>query len=312
MTCGPFPDGLDGIRALAPRNREYVTGLFRSLFFGQAKQTGTAERIWNGIGRGAIDCVRDMGGQPYFVIGDSHTHHYLRRKSSGEKWLAALPLMCVGAVAMRLAADDSGPGYGRRILDWARNNAAFGQPSDVPVFLKFGGIDAEAHWVRTRIRKGTYRFSIEEFSDFAQEAVSCYGRFLDALTEVMDRGCLRICAAYPAVIDDAHWVEVYVGMHRAADRAFIAGELMKMDIPDRSTRTRLRRLFNEYLQEMCRAKSLVFVDDFSPFLDRSGETDERCYARYRGRNFHISYAESEERMIKLIEAELSRASAHSN
>ena len=213
-------------------------------------------------------------------------------------------MMCVGAAAMRLAADDSRTGFGKRILQWARTNAASGQPFDVPMFLKFGGIDAEFLWLRTRIRKGAYRFSIEEFDDFAREAVSCYGRFLDGLTEVMDRRCLRICAAYPAVIDDAHWVDVYTAMHRVSDRAFIASELAKIEIPDRSMRTRLRRLFNEHLQEMCRAKSLAFVDDFSPFVDQSGETDELCYARYRGRNFHIDYAESEDRMVKVIDAHL--------
>ena len=246
-TCGPLPDGLEGIRSLAPRNRDYITGLFRSLFFSQARQAGTTDRLWDGIDRGVIDGIRDMGGQPYFVIGDSHTYHYLRRTSLGEKWLAALLIVCVGAAAMRLTTDDSRAGFGKRILQWARNSAAFGQPSDVPVFLKFGGIDAEAHWVRTRIRNGAYRFSIEEFDDFAREAVACYGRFLDALTEVMDRRSLRICAAYPAVIDDAHWVKVYVGMHRVSDQPFIAGELAKIEIPDRSTRTRLRRLFNEDL-----------------------------------------------------------------
>jgi hypothetical protein len=160
-----------------PRNRDYIVALFRSLFFGQASNALTADRLWNGIDRGLIDCVRDMGGQPYFVIGDSHTNHYLRRTSAGEKWLAALPMMCVGAGAMRLAADDSRTGFGKRILQWARTNAASGQPFDVPMFLKFGGIDAEFLWLRTRIRKGAYRFSIEEFDDFAREAVSCYGRF---------------------------------------------------------------------------------------------------------------------------------------
>ena len=128
-TCGPLPDGLEGIRSLAPRNRDYITGLFRSLFFSQARQAGTTDRLWDGIDRGVIDGIRDMGGQPYFVIGDSHTYHYLRRTSLGEKWLAALPIVCVGAAAMRLATDDSRAGFGKRILQWAKNNAAFGQSS---------------------------------------------------------------------------------------------------------------------------------------------------------------------------------------
>jgi hypothetical protein len=309
VTCGPLPDGLDGIRSLAPRNPDYVARLFRSLFFGQARDPGTIDRLWNGIDRSVIECVREMGGQPYFVIGDSHANHYLRRTSLGDTWLSALPIMCVGIAAKRLATDDSPTGYGKRILQWARITAASAKPFDVPVFLKFGGIDAEALWVQTRIQKRAYRFSIDEFDDFARDAVSCYGRFLDALTGVMDRRLLRICAAYPSVIDDAHWVETYLGAVRVSDQAFVASELAKMEIPDRSTRTRLRRLFNEHLHELCRAKALAFVDDFSPFVDANGETEELCYIAHQGRNFHLGYAASEERMVKVIAAALASARA---
>jgi hypothetical protein len=300
VTCGPFPDGLDGIRCLATRNRDYVTGLFRSLFFSQAKQTSAADRLWNGIARSLIDGVRDMGGQPYFVIGDSHVYHYLRRTSVGEKWLAALPIVCVGGAAMRLAADDSRTGFGQKILQWAKHTAALVHRLDVPIFLKFGGIDAEFLWVRARIKKRAYRFSIDEFDDFARESVSSYGRFLDALTEVMGRRWLRICAAYPAVVDDAYWADVFLTAHGSA----LASELEKTEIPDRSTRTRLRRLYNEHLRQMCREKSLAFVDDFSPFVDANGETAEICYRARRGRNHHIDYATSEEQMVTVIAAAL--------
>jgi hypothetical protein len=300
VTCGPLPDGLDGIRWLAPRNRDYVTGLFRSLFFSQAKQTSTADRLWNGIDPRMIDGVRDMGGQPYFVIGDSHAYHYLRRTSVGEKWLAALPIVCVGGAAMRLTADDSRSGFGQRILQWAEHTAALAQRLDVPTFLKFGGIDAEFLWVRARIRKRAYRLSIDEFDDFARESVSSYGRFLDALTEVMDRRLLRICAAYPAVVDDAHWADVFLAAHGSS----LASELEKTEIPDRPTRTRLRRLYNEHLRRMCREQSLAFIDDFSPFVDANGETAEICYRPRQGRNHHIDYATSEERMVKVVAAAL--------
>ena len=296
VTCGPFPDGLDGIRCLATRNRDYATGLFRSLFFSQAKQTSAADRLWNGIDRSLIDALREMGGQPYFVIGDCHAYHYLRRTSVGEKWLAALPIVCVGGAAMRLAADDSRTGFGQKILQWAKQTAALVQRLDVPIFLKFGGIDAEFLWVRARIRKRAYGFSIDEFDDFAHESVSSYGCLLDALTEVMDRRLLRICAAYPAVVDDAHWADVFLVAHGSS----LASELEKTEIPDRSTRTSLRRLYNEHLRHMCQEKSLAFVDDFSPFVDANGETEELCYTGHQGRNFHLGYAATEERMVKVI------------
>jgi len=46
--------------------------------------------------------------------------------------------------------------------------------------------------------------------------------------------------------------------------------------------------------------SLAFVDDFSPFVDANGETEELCYTGHQGRNFHLGYAATEERMVKVI------------
>src|SRR5260370_19968155 len=83
---------------------------------------------------------------------------------------------------------------GERILQWARAMADLEHSFDLPVFLKFGGMDAEVLWMRMRIRRKVYRFSIAEFSDFACESVCCYGRFLDALAHLMDRRLLMVCA----------------------------------------------------------------------------------------------------------------------
>jgi hypothetical protein len=171
LTCGVLPDGLDGIRSLAPLNRDYIVRLFRSLFFGQARNARTVDRLWHGIDPGLIECLRAMGGRPYVVIGDSHVTRYLRRTSLDERWLAALPMQCNGGAATRLAAGDSRIGFGARIVQWAGATTGSGHRFDLPVFLKFGGIDAEFLWVRMRIKQEIYRFSIDEFDDFAQGSV---------------------------------------------------------------------------------------------------------------------------------------------
>jgi hypothetical protein len=302
LTCGVLPDGLDGVRSLAPLNRDYIVRLFRSLFFGQARNPRTVDRLWHGIDPALIECLRAMGGRPYVVIGDSHVTRYLRRTSLDERWLAALPMQCNGGAATRLAARDSRTGFGERILQWARVTTGSGSPFDLPVFLKFGGIDAEFLWVRMRIKQGIYGFSIDEFDDFAWGSVSSYGCFLDELATLIDRRLLRICAAYPAVLDDANWATGFLCAQSVSDRDYLASELTKTEIPDRSMRTRLRRLYNQYLEDMCRAKGLAFVDDFTPFVDRNGDTDESCYAANRGLDFHVAYDASEERMVKIISA----------
>src|SRR5204863_2143484 len=127
VTCGALPDGLDGIRSLAPLNRHYIVELFRSLFFSQVRNPRTADRLWAGIDPGLVECLRAMGGRPYVVIGDSHANHYLRWTSLDERWLAALPMVCIATAAMQLADEHSRTGFGQRILQWARATAEPGR-----------------------------------------------------------------------------------------------------------------------------------------------------------------------------------------
>jgi hypothetical protein len=302
LTCGVLPDGLDEIRPLALPNRDYAVRLFCCLFFGQIKNPRTADRLWHGIDRGFVDCLRTMGGIPYFVIGDSHATHYLRMAWLDERWLAALPLVCHGGSAIDLANENSRSRFGPQLLQWARTVADLARPFDVPVFLKFGGIDTEFLWVRRRMRKGFYQFAVAEFDDLARESVFRYSRFLDALACIVDRGLLRICSVFPTVLGDADWAEVFLQVHRTSperDRA-LAHELEKAEIPPLSTRTQLRGLYNDYLRDMCRAKSLAFVDDFSPFVDANGNTHRRCYATHGGRETHLDYDACEEPLVKII------------
>jgi hypothetical protein len=202
-------------------------------------------------------------------------------------------MVCIGGAAMRLADEDSRTGFGGRILRWACVTAAPARRFDLPVFLKFGGIDAEFLWMRMRVRSGAYRFSIAEFDDFARESVFRYGRFLDALTGVMDRGLLRICAAYPAVLDDAHWADGFFGVHRPADRADLAHELAKTKFPT-ARRGRNYAGFQRISEILCRQNARC--DDFSPFLDPNGDTDDGKTGRIRAAT-GMSYVASEERMV---------------
>jgi hypothetical protein len=264
----------------------------------------TADRLWNGIARGHLECVRAMGGIPYVVIGDSHAGHYLRLAWRDGRWLAALPMVCHGGSATDLADEISRFGYGARMLRWARATADLASPLDLPIFLKFGGIDTEFLWIRHRIRNRIYRFSVAEFNDFARESVFRYGCFLDAFASVVDRGQLRICTTFPAVLGDASWHAGFLHAHRVSPErdCSLANELKKIEVPNRSTRTQLRGLYNDYLREMCRAKSLVFVDDFSPLLDANGDTSECCYAGHGGQGFHVDYHGSEQPLLKVIYA----------
>ncbi len=107
-----------------------------------------------------------------------------------------------------------------------------------------------------------------------------YGTFLDRLASRIDPALLRICSAFPATRPDATWRRGYTAVHDLPpeQRAARDAALLRLEIPDLATRTRLRGRYNALLQTMCAAKGLVYVDAFSPFLTENGHTDRRYIA----------------------------------
>ena len=300
VSGGTLADGLPELAALAIPDHAYAGRLFRNLFFGQLENPRTAARLWQGIDGALIESIRAMGGVPYFIIGDSHANHYRRHASDGTAWLAPLPMVCHGGSAIRLTGDDAGTPHGSRILRWARSAAYLPTKFDVPIFLNFGGIDADFFWAWRRLRKRAYRFSIDEFDDWARESVAQYGAFLDTLGSIVDRKMLRISSVFPTALGEAEWAEQFVHAYQGTperDRQ-LATELNKLEIPDLPGRTKLRALYNSHLRRMCEDKGLAFVDAFSPFLNRDGLPDSR-YLALPG-DFHLNYDASEEPLVGLI------------
>jgi len=302
LICGPLPEGLSAFRQVSIPNRAYAAGLFRTLFFGQLRDPKTADRVWHVIDAGLIECLRAMGGLPYVIFGDSHTNHYLRKASVGERWLAPLPVVCHGASAIALGNPNSRLGYGERILDWARMAAGSGT-FNAPIFLKFGGLDAEFRWMWRRLQNGVRQFSLAEYDEFARFSAAGYGAFLDRLSEILGNRVLRVCSVFPSALADAYWAEIFIEAYRATpeeDRD-LAARLRDFEIPRFATRTQLRALYNYYLRSMCRQKGLVFVDDFAPFVGRDGSTDPRCYLRHGGRDNHLDRREIDAEMAGIVE-----------
>ncbi|MDR3532459.1 MAG: hypothetical protein P4L90_18140 [Rhodopila sp.] len=306
---GAISDGLETISSLAIPDRRYAAQLVKSVFFGQLRNPGTPDRLWAGVDGGLIQCVRDHGGLPYFIIGDSHTNHYKIDSWIGTHWLAPLPIVCHGASAIGLANENSRSQYGQKILRWAASTAGLQRRFDVPVFLKFGGIDAEFLWISRRIQKGIHHFSVSEFSDFARESVAKYGQFMDTLATTIDPALLRVCSVFPSVLTDASWTAGYIDAHKGSteDNRQLADGLRKLEIPNSATRTKLRAIYNSYLEDLCTNKGLKYVDDFSPFLDPSGSLDSRYLGAHKGTDFHLDLDSSSEPLLKIIRASLAPA-----
>ncbi len=205
---GPLPDGLHALRSLADGGAAWPRAFFRAVFRRQALDGGAMGRLWLGPDPTTLADIQAMSGLPYYVFGDSHAAHYAQGATVGAAWLAGIPIVCHGASAAGLARIYPPAQYGAPILRWL--TAAATAAPDVPVFLKFGGIDAEFRWMAHRLENGVATFSVPQFDDYAAQAVAQYARFLDAAIERAGRKRLRICTAFPTALFDACWIEGFL------------------------------------------------------------------------------------------------------
>lgn len=291
IVCAPIPAGLESLSALLLDDRRYASLLFRSVLFGQLRNAMTADRLWLYADARLLDMIRANDGLPCIVIGDSHAAHYRRTTWVNGKWLAPLALVCRAASATGLLNENSRTGSGKRILNWARGPAQRGGGIDVPVIMKFGGMDAEFTWMTQRLKNRIYAFDIDEFDTFATQSVARYGLFLDLLSDAIDPALLRICATFPAVLGDAHWIAHGIAERGGTEdeKRVTAVELGKMDIPDLHTRTQLRVVYNGHLAAMCAARGLRYIDDFSPLIGPGGVVDNSFIASHRGMDHHLDH-----------------------
>lgn len=298
---GPLLDGLKTLRALPIANHDDAHALFRSVYEGQLRNQTTVDRLWQGISADLLGTLRELAGRPYIVLGDSHANHYVRLGWSGGRWLGPLALPCLGASAMGLADDASGAGYGPRLLHWAKSTATQGG-DDAPIFLKFGGIDAEFLWMLRRLRNRAHDARVEDFEEFADQSVARYASFIDRFASLVDPGQLRICSVFPAALADDRWVAHFSALHRdtlTADSGMVR-TLQRLVIPDLRQRTRLRALYNARLRRMCESRRLVYVDDFSPLLDADEVLDERFKPGQHEQAHHVDYFATEEPLTQVI------------
>ncbi|HEV2302835.1 MAG TPA: hypothetical protein VGR91_14810 [Stellaceae bacterium] len=303
----PLPDGLSAVRSLEIPNAEYRQRLYRAIFFAQLRNPATADRLWNTFDAAFIDDLRAMGGIPYYVVGDSHADRYRCRAAFEGEWLAPLPLICTGGTAIGLARETSRTGYGARILQWAERAAGRPGGLTVPVFLKFGGLDAEFLWMSRRIEKGLYRFPVDEFCEFAEMSVAKYGGFLEALRDIAGARQLRVCSVFPSVLTQADWIAGFIkifGRSPEYNRQ-VSEDLSKVShFPSLRLRTKYRELYNTLLEQMCKSRNLVFIDDFSPLLGPDGVIDARYCGVSETKDFHIGYEASQESLVRIIRSNL--------
>ncbi len=157
VPVGGFSQGLTGLGIFPVGDRTYRQELFKTIFLAQMRHPDSATMLWAGIATEILEIVRLLGGRPYAIFGDSHAHHYIRAEPLGGEWLAGIPFVCHGASAGGLAMSSDGAA----IVGWAETHA----PAKLPIFMKFGGLDAEFRWIAHRIRHRIDAYTEAQFDD---------------------------------------------------------------------------------------------------------------------------------------------------
>jgi hypothetical protein len=309
VPAGPRPLGFAALARLPGIESEHRSALLRAIFQGQSAHAGTAAVAWRGIDCETWSICRHSGGLPYVVIGDSHANLYNRFGHTPHGWLAPTLLLCSGGSARGLARETSRSGNGARILAWAAATGATRCAAGLPVFLKFGQVDAEFVWIFDRVRHGIKQYRRAQFLEFASGSVAEYARYLQKLRQVLPRASLHVCSLFPPVLSDAAWHEGYVNAHIGfleGDRALneLKDGIQSLDVPDLTERTVLHAAYNALLQSACRRLDLNFVNDFQAILSGQPTVDRKYFAASQGHDHHLDYDQTETLITDLIERTL--------
>ena len=293
----------DVARLLQTKNLEDVKSLFRSLFFSKLKPyTGLGDvstflwlkdASWGGL----VECVRAMDGLAYFVVGDSHSYHYVRHAQFEAQWLAPLPIYYYGCTAQSLSDESAPSNAGPKILRWAQTIAQNDRNDDIPIFLKFGGMDAELTWFAHRFNHGMPHALTTDFDTYARNSIIQYESFVYKLGNVIDRKRLKVCSVFPASIEDTDFenrIAAIMGLNED-QRA----SLVHFEQPTLLERTILRGRYNDQLRAMCDRQTLTFVDAYSPLLDQHGNTDSQY--RAAAGDHHIDHGATEKALVEIIQ-----------
>lgn len=293
------PDSLRRLLNLPVANRAYVTSLARSLASGKCVGRLFRDAIWDGLSPQTLEEAQIAGLNYFLVIGDSHSSCYV--KEIKDERLVPLHLLCPGATIMRLGLEDARSGFGRKILNWLRDNSATLRNLAVPVFLKFGQGDIEFVCPLRRMSEQRMAFSLTEFEEFADECLDRYFEFIDKILFFVGPDLLRVCSIFPPTLSTAEGVENYGSKAidhvatafnwDAASREAFQDGMRQLEMPDLSVRTNMHAIFNAKLQLRCARRNIRYVDDFSPLIDWTGTVASEFIRDHNGLNDHLRYGD---------------------
>lgn len=238
---------------------------------------------------------QDRPVHPVLVIGDSHSEAYMVPRVIGGRVHVPVHLLCSGGSAAGLANPNSKSGYGTDVREILKLWASLVKDFRLPLFFKFGQVDAEFVWVFKRVRCGAIDWSMAEFEAFAEDAVGRYLAFVEQLSDTHDlAGHVRVLSIFPPTLSDTAWQAGYVNAHIGylesdAALATLSEQVKRISIPTQPERTRLHALWNAIVMRECARRGLLYVDDFQPLIGGQGVVDARYMLGHDGANHHLRF-----------------------
>lgn len=228
------------------------------------------------------------------MIGDSHSRLCIHYDLPGRGEAAPLHLLCSGGSAAGLNNVNSRSQYGIRLKEWALTTRDVINEFNLPVFLKFGQVDAEFVSVFKRIEKSEKLFSLDNFELFCRNSVKNYFEFIDEISEIIEPALLRICTIFPPTLSSAAWSLGYVNAHVGFlesddDLEYLSQSVQKLQIPGLRIRTNLHAIFNAELQRQSARRNIAFMNDFSALVSGNGVIDGKFMVGHRGDDHHLNF-----------------------
>jgi len=191
------------------------------------------------------------------VIGDSHARVFKGNMPFIAHHIGA-------ATAYNLIKDSSSTDSHRKLFNIIKRI----KKNDIVVLI-FGEIDCRIH-TYYQFKKNNERYSIEEIID---RTIENYDR---AIKQIKNKGIIPcICSISPATI--------------------VGNEYNYPFYASPQLRSRITRLFNQRLQELCRNNSYCFIDVYSRVSDCHGF----MLSEYAGDEIHLN-----ERVVPLVKQEI--------
>jgi hypothetical protein len=288
-----LPLVLDELLALPIPNQAYKTAFIQSVLLAQRPYIIPKRQIIQALNAERLMALRALGAIPVFLTGDSHSTSYYIAPKLNDGWILPLHYECSGGSASGLANETSRSGYGKTLEKLFTDLSGLLSDFSLPVFFKFGGVDAEFVWNFQRIRDEEYSWSLTQFAAYAEKSVANYMRFIGTITKIIDPRLIRICSIFPPCLSDARWAEGYVNAHigyleTGQKPEALKAETLKLEIPSLYVRTEMHRIYNEQIRLGTTALGLQFMDDFTPLLDENKVViAQQYFARHGGRDHHV-------------------------